>query len=81
MADRTKMPAQLVKYWLRGPGAARIRWGSDGDFDRCVRAITTETGKDGTPLPPDRVKGLCASLHRMATGATPGNAPGETRKH
>jgi len=80
MAARTKMPAQLVKYWLRGPGATRIRWNQPGDFARCIAAIQAEVTEDGKPpLPDDRVRGLCATLHKMATGATPGNAPGEKR--
>src|SRR5688572_27143722 len=26
----------LRNHWIRGPGAAKIRWGTDGSFDRCV---------------------------------------------
>jgi hypothetical protein len=78
---RSKLPGQLKDYWLRGPGAARIRWGTPGDFNRCVTAIQAEVTEDGrAPLPDDKIKGLCANLHKAATGATPGNAPGEKRK-
>jgi len=74
----SRMPAELKKYWLHGAGAAKIRWGTGGDFDRCRRAIQAEITKDGRkPLPDYEINGLCANLHREATGATPGNAPGE----
>lgn len=59
-----------MTYWSEGKGAAKIRWGTDGDFDRCVRELSKYVG-------PGVVKGLCANLHKRATGATPGNAPGE----
>jgi len=53
---------RLVRYWTRGEGAAKIRWGTDGSFDRCVRHLT---GKVRDP------KGLCAELHKSATGEWP----------
>lgn len=81
MAAGTGLPAQLIAYWTKGKGATRIRWNSPGDFDRCVRAIEEETGKDGKPLSPNVVKGLCSTLHVIATGARPGHAPGEGGKH
>jgi hypothetical protein len=61
---------QLVRYWTIGPGAAKIRWGSSGDFDRCVNQLSKYVG-------PEIVKGLCSNLHQRATGARPGKAPGE----
>lgn len=76
---RTKMPGQLQDYWLRGPGAAKIRWGTPGDFGRCVVAIQAEVSEDGPPLADNVVKGLCATLHKKATGAAPGKAPGEKK--
>lgn len=71
------LPAQLRAYWLHGPGAARIAWGSSGDFDRCIANIQAEVSKHGAPLPDHVIKGLCATLHKEATGARPGHAPGE----
>jgi hypothetical protein len=71
------MPPQLVKYWVAGAGAAKIRWGISGDFDRCVRNIQAEASEKGRPLSPHVIHGLCATLHKLATGATPGHAPGE----
>lgn len=61
---------RLMRYWAHGEGAAKIDWGTPGDFDRCV----VELGKHVSPA---IVKGLCSNLHRRATGARPGHAPGE----
>lgn len=54
--------ARIINYWVRGEGAARIRWGTDGSFDRCTRALA---GKVRDP------EGLCAELHKEATGEWP----------
>lgn len=68
---QSRMPAKLKAYWLTGPGAAKIRWGQPGDFDRCVRALR---GKF-----PEDPEGLCANLHHEALGKWPGQeADGET---
>lgn len=69
---------RLKTYWTEGPGAARIQWGVAGDFDRCILNIqkaVTDGGKP--PLDDNVIKGLCASLHKRATGFVPGKAPGE----
>lgn len=65
---------RLKRYWAHGAGAARIRWGVPGDFDRC----RVELAKY---LPPGEVDGYCADRHHDATGAWPGHAPGETDGH
>lgn len=52
----------LRTYWTRGAGAAKIRWGTDGSFSRCVRLL----GKHVT-----RPQGLCAEYHKEATGEWP----------
>jgi hypothetical protein len=79
MADGN-LPEQLRRYWVAGPGAARIKWGTSGDFDRCIVNIQGEITNDGRkPLPDRIIKGLCATLHREATGFTPGHAPGERK--
>ncbi len=52
----------LRNYWVRGPGAAKIGWGTDGSFKRCVAQLS------------DKVKnpeGLCAEYHKAATGEWP----------
>jgi hypothetical protein len=61
---------RLMKYWAEGPGAAKIAWGSPGDFDRC----RVELGKY---VGPGVLPGLCANLHHRATGFWPGHAPTE----
>lgn len=65
---------KLMNYWAHGAGAAKIGWGTDGDFDRCVTELSKHVG-------PDIVKGLCSNLHQRATGARPGHAPGEQATH
>lgn len=72
------MPIQFQRYWLAGDGAAAIAWGTDGDFMRCVKLINAKIEEHGgKPLPDHEIKGLCNILHRKATGAAPGHAPGE----
>jgi hypothetical protein len=69
--------SRLVEYWTHGEGAAKIRWGQPGDFDRCIRNVEEAVTKHGgTPLPPNEIKGFCSRLHVRATGAGPGHAPG-----
>jgi hypothetical protein len=81
MAAGTRLPHQLIRYWSKGgKGGEIIRWGEGGDFDRCRVAINKEVGEDGKPLPPAVISGLCATLHRLNTGAQPGHAPGEQYK-
>lgn len=63
---------KLKRYWTTGPGAAKIRWGSPGDFDRCVRELEPKVGAA-------IVKGYCSNLHQRATGARPGKAASEQR--
>lgn len=53
----------LRRYWTEGKGAAKIRWGTPGDFDRCVR----ELGK----YMPGQAKGYCNLLHHRALGYYP----------
>ena len=61
---QSRMPKQLKDYWLTGPGAARIGWGTPGSFDRCVREL-----REDFPQDPE---GLCANLYHEATGHWPG---------
>lgn len=56
----------LADYWVHGEGAAKIRWGESGDFDRCV----TEVTKAAPGL--SDVKGYCAERHHDALGVWPG---------
>lgn len=53
---------RLHEYWVRGPGAAKIAWGSPGDFGRCV----AELGKYIKDP-----KGYCNLAHHAALGYYP----------
>lgn len=52
----------LRDYWVHGAGAAKIGWGTDGSFARCV-ALLGEHVKNP--------QGLCAEYHHAATGEWP----------
>lgn len=54
---------QLRDYWTRGAGAKLIRWGTDGDFKRCVRHLRKYVHDP---------EGLCNEYHQEALGAPPG---------
>jgi hypothetical protein len=77
----TESTERLKQYWAHGEGATKIRWGVDGDFDRCVALVQTAVSKHSAPLSDSTIKGLCANLHHEATGAWPGHAPGEQAAH
>lgn len=77
MAAGTGLPPQLIKYWTTGAGGARIAWNSPGDYQRCIVNIQAEVSKDGAPLPDRVIHGLCATLHKMATGGSPGHGSAE----
>lgn len=62
----SRMPPQLRESYLRGKVAARIRWGTPGDFTRCVaQAKIHGMGR--------KAEGACARLHRDAVGFWPGD--------
>lgn len=70
MANKNLNPRDpaALDSWVSGPGAARIKWGTPGDLDRCVLYL----GKSF----PDNTRGLCAGLKTKAlatkpTGKTP----------
>jgi 2'-5' RNA ligase len=65
---QSNMPEQLKRYWLDGEGAGRIRWGTPGSFDRCVRELRDDF--------PENTQGLCANLYHEATGRWPGEQRG-----
>jgi hypothetical protein len=54
---------RLKRYWSHGEGAAKIRWGTDGAFARCVRLLRKYF--------PKNPEGLCANLEKQATGFWP----------
>ena len=60
-ADRNRGNAEtLRRYWTRGEGAAKIRWGQKGDWSRCVRHLSKYMG--------NRAKGYCQLRHKEALG-------------
>ena len=62
MADAGGNEEALHRYWVHGEGAALIRWGEPGDFDRCVAHLSKYiTG----------AKGYCNLAHHAALGIWP----------
>jgi hypothetical protein len=64
--DRNRGNAeQLRRYWTKGKGAAKIRWGTPGDWTRCVRQLSKYMGP--------RAKGYCQLRHKEVTGVYTGS--------
>jgi hypothetical protein len=65
--DRNRGNAEeLRRYWTVGEGAAKIRWGTPGDWTRCVRNLSKYMGP--------RAKGYCQLRHKEATGIYTGDS-------
>jgi hypothetical protein len=65
-ADRNRGNAEkLRRYWTKGKGATKIRWGTPGDWKRCVRYLSKYMGP--------RAKGYCQLRHKDATGVYTGS--------
>ena len=62
--------ARIRRYWVRGKGAAKIRWGVPGDFNRCRRQLAKYIAN------PDWLAGACANMHKEAIGVWPGQESG-----
>lgn len=58
---------RLYRYWTAGAGAAKIRWGTEGDLTRCHRNLQKYVG-------PERAWGLCQNYHKRIFGV-----PNDTR--
>ena len=56
---------RLRDYWTKGEGAAKIAWGTPGDFRRCRVAVAQY-------IKPQYLNGYCANRHFDATGTWPG---------
>lgn len=56
---------KLRHYWTHGAGAAKIRWGTPGDWTRCYRNLAKYMGT--------RAKGYCALRHKETTGMWTGD--------
>ena len=73
---------RLMTYWAEGDGAAKIKWGVPGDYDRCLVLIEKAVTDGGNkPLSDGVIHGLCQNLHIRATGHPAGHAPGEQAGH
>lgn len=57
---------RLRRYWTKGAGAAKIRWGQPGDFNRCRQQLAKYVKN------PNWLAGTCANLHKVALGVWPG---------
>jgi len=57
--------AQLRRYWTIGKGGSKIRWGTGGDWTRCVRYLSKFMNV--------RAKGYCALRHKEMTGQWTGD--------
>jgi hypothetical protein len=60
-----KATARIRRYWTHGKGAAKIRWGQGGDFNRCRRQLAKYVRN------PEWLAGLCANMHKEALGIWP----------
>lgn len=68
--DRNRGNAEeLRRYWTSGKGAAKIRWGTKGDWTRCVRQLSKYMGP--------RAKGYCQLRHHEVTGMYTGDRRNE----
>ena len=61
MALTAAMPAKLQKYWLTGPGAAKIRWFTPGSWRRCYRQLVKY-------MNPYSARGACTNLSQKLGG-------------
>lgn len=66
MVDLTPGDNNLTRYWKRGKGALKIRWGTPGDWTRCYRQLRKHVGSE-------RAKRMCAQWHHDVTRVWPGS--------
>src|SRR5690606_11020314 len=62
--------SRIRRYWVRGKGAAKIKWGVPGDFNRCRAQLVKYVQN------PEWLAGLCANMHKEAIGVWPGQEGG-----
>lgn len=62
--------SRLRRYWTKGKGAAKVRWGTPGDFRRARRLLAKY-------IAPQYLNGTVANLHFEATGTWPGVKRGD----
>lgn len=57
----------LRRYWTTGAGGQiKIRWGTPGDWTRCVAHLSEYVGEG-------QAKRMCANYHHAMTGMWPGD--------
>lgn len=66
---------RIRNYWVRGKGAAKIKWGVPGDFNRCRRQLAKYVQN------PEWLAGLCANMHKEAIKLWPGQEAGGRGRH
>jgi hypothetical protein len=66
------IPTQRIRnYWTKGEGAAKIKWGAPGDFNRCRTQLAKYVEN------PDWLAGMCANMHYEALGFWPAQHRGK----
>lgn len=63
--------SRIRRYWTKGKGAAKIGWGTPGDFNRCRSQLAKYVQN------PDWLAGLCANMHYEVLGVWPGRKRGD----
>ena len=63
--------SRIRRYWVSGEGAAKIAWGTPGDFNRCRAQLVKYVQN------PEWLAGLCANMHKEAIGVWPGQEGGD----
>lgn len=66
---------RIRNYWVHGEGAAKIRWGVPGDFNRCRKQLAKYVQN------PEWLAGLCANMHKEAIAVWPGQEDGGRGHH
>lgn len=64
---------RIRNYWTRGKGAAKIGWGTPGDFNRCRAQLAKYVQN------PEWLAGLCANMHYEVLKKWPGPGKGKGR--
>lgn len=67
--------SRIRRYWVAGKGAAKIKWGIPGDFNRCRMQLAKYVQN------PEWLAGLCANMHKEAIGVWPGQEGGGRHAH
>lgn len=64
--DKGNGGQDIAGYWKHGAGAAKIRWGTPGDFTRCHAHLADKVGDE-------RANRMCAQWHFEENGFYPGD--------